>query len=172
MHFKQSIIWKLVIRVTFFNAKICRPHYFCDHKYFWTPYFAILAKTLDGRMHTKRGPRRKQSAPPVFDGVGHNEYTLNQTWGLRFKLPPVSCNNHFIVICTSWYSCRFMSPKQGYQFWSVSGLHGQFKSLKYLFLKMFKDLAWEIIPCYGTTNMNIFFPKYCTWIHKISMGNS
>ena len=25
----------------------------------------------DGRTHTKRGPRRKQSAPPVFHQAGH-----------------------------------------------------------------------------------------------------
>ncbi len=50
---------KYVFRVVCLDIEISRPHYFCAPKFFWTPYFAIPAKTLVPAPKTM-GPRLLQ----------------------------------------------------------------------------------------------------------------
>ena len=46
----------------------------------------------DGRTHTKKGPRRKQSGPPVFHWAGHNYNFKSKKigFGLDQFYPPMS----------------------------------------------------------------------------------
>ncbi len=39
---------KFAFRIVYLDIEICQPRYFCVPKFFGTPYFAILAKTLLG----------------------------------------------------------------------------------------------------------------------------
>ena len=97
---------KFAFRIVYLDIEICRLRYFCVQIFFWTPYFAILAKTLVTRLLFLLHDQQILKKPPSMsaNGDGHRH---------TFWINDDQYEDLFSCIC-----CRLYGPDAGINFGS------------------------------------------------------